>query len=192
MPVRTRRVASLLLLPLAALAGACSDDRLSPLDQGMEAPRAATRGESSVDGLVVGHRLMAAGEYELALQEYLRAAGEQGLTPDVLTALGSANLQLGRLGQAERQLRRATKEDETFAAAWNNLGVVLMEQGNTGEAARVFRIAFALDSGESAEIRENLRGALARLENPAYTTENEPEYALVRGGSGEFRILSTP
>ena len=41
--------------------------------------------------------------------------------------IGSANLKLGRLGQAEKLLRRAIKADEAFAPAWNNLGVVLME-----------------------------------------------------------------
>ena len=35
------------------------------------------RGEA-VDGLLVGHRLMVAGEYELALKAYYRAEGEQG------------------------------------------------------------------------------------------------------------------
>jgi tetratricopeptide (TPR) repeat protein len=178
------------LLALAA-AAACTDDRLRPLEDGPYAPAGVARGAEAVDGLTVGHRLMAAGEYDLALQEYLRAAGEQGLTADVLSALGSANLRLGRLGQAERLLRRATREDETFAAAWNNLGVVLMETGETGEAARVFRTAFALDSGESAEIRQNLRTALARLENPAYS-DRQNRYELVRRGAGEYRILSTP
>lgn len=173
-----------------ALAG-CTDDRLTPLTEGPYAPGGVARGAEAVDGLTVGHRLMAAGEYDLALQEYLRAAGEQGLTADVLSALGSANLRLGRLGQAERLLRRAIREDETFAAAWNNLGVVLMETGETGEAARVFRTAFALDSGESAEIRQNLRTALALLENPAYT-DAQNRYELVRRGAGEYRILSTP
>ena len=178
------------LAALLATAG-CTDDRLSPLPDGPYAPAGVARGAEAVDGLTVGHRLMAAGEYDLALQEYLRAAGEQGLTADVLSALGSANLRLGRLGQAERLLRRAIREDETFAAAWNNLGVVLMETGETGEAARVFRTAFALDSGESAEIRQNLRTALARLENPAYS-EGQNRYELVRRGAGEYRILSTP
>lgn len=178
----------------AALAlAACTDDRLSPLNSGPDAPRTVTRGATaSVDGLTVGHRLMEAGEFELAHKAYLRAAGEQGLTADVLSALGSANLRLGRLGQAEDMLRRAIEQDETFAAAWNNLGVVLMERGQVAEAARVFRIAFALDSGESADIRENLRSALAQVNNPAYTAEQNQEYDLVRRGGGQYRILSTP
>jgi len=69
--------------------------------------------EKSVDGLTVGHRLMQAGEYELALKAYLRAASEQGVNVDVLSAIGSANLQLGRLGQAEEMLRRATETDDS-------------------------------------------------------------------------------
>lgn len=144
-----------------------------------------------VDGLTVGHRLMEFGEYELALKAYLRAAAEQGVNVDVLSAIGSANLQLGRLNQAEQILRRATEVDETFPPAWNNLGVVLMEKGSYGEASRVFRLAFALDSGRSAEIRDNLRLALAKLENPDYSAPQN-EFRLVRRGPGFYRILSTP
>lgn len=182
-------------LPLIAvmIVAACAEDpRLEPLHEGLPPPPDTPGLGQSVDGLTVGHRLMEAGEYELALKEYLRAGAEQGLNADVLSALGSANLQLGRLGQAERLLRRAIEKDETFAAAWNNLGVVLMERGQVGEAARVFRTAFALDSGESAEIRENLTNALAQLENPAYTSENKSQFELVRRGSGTYRLLGTP
>lgn len=147
----------------------------------------------SVDGLSVGHQLMAAGQFELALKAYLRAAGEQGTTVDVLSALGSANLRLGRLGQAERQLRRAIKVDQTFVPAWNNLGVVLMETGREGEASRVFKTAFALDSGKSDEIRENLRRALAKIENPAYSKEKDNRaFDLVRRGNGSYLLLQAP
>lgn len=147
----------------------------------------------SVDGLIVGHRLMAAGQYELALRAYLRSAGDQGMTVDVLSALGSANLRLGRLGQSEKLLRRAVKEDQTFVPAWNNLGVVLMERGKTGEASRIFKTAFALDSGKSDGIRENLRRALAKIENPAYSEEKEDRaFDLVRRGNGRYLILQAP
>ncbi len=186
------RLPLLLTALCLAVSGCAEDPRLEALNQGPPLPRGVEGVDDAVDGLIVGHRMMAAGEYELALKEYLRAAGDHGLTADVLSAIGSANLKLGRLGQAERMLRRATEKDEEFAAAWNNLGVVLMEQGETGEAARVFRIAFALDSGESAEIRKNLQGALAKIQNPAYTAENNTEFELVRRGSGQYRILSTP
>jgi len=145
----------------------------------------------SVDGLIVGHRLMNAGEYELALKAYARAGAEHGMTVDVLSASGSANLKLGRLGQAERLLRQAIEVDDSFAPAWNNLGVVLMETGEYGEASRVFQTAFALDSGESVEIRDNLQAALAKMQRPAYSESND-NFALVRRGPGEFELLSTP
>ncbi|MDV7142229.1 tetratricopeptide repeat protein [Tropicimonas sp. TH_r6] len=181
-----------LITLLLVLAGCGEDPRLEPLNEGAPLPEGVEGIDDAVDGLIVGHRMMAAGEYELALKEYYRAGGDHGLTADVLSAIGSANLKLGRLGQAERQLRRAIDEDEKFAAAWNNLGVVLMEQGEIGEAARTFRVAFSLDSGQSAEIKENLKHALANIENPAYTSEQQSEFELVRRGSGQYRILSTP
>lgn len=181
----------------AALALLTACEETGGLQQAADSPfaPAAGAGETTeadfVDGLTVGHRLMASGEYELALRAYYRAAAEEGVNVDVLSAIGSANLQLGRLNQAEQILRRAVELDETFPPAWNNLGVVLMEKGEFGEASRVFRIAFALDSGQSAEIRDNLRLALAKLGDPTYS-EPESDFRLVRRGPGFFRILETP
>ncbi|MEM0948625.1 MAG: tetratricopeptide repeat protein [Pseudomonadota bacterium] len=176
-----------LIAPFLALA-ACDAGGLGAQANGPFAPGVA-RGEA-VDGLTVGHRLMAAGEYELALKAYRRAAAEQGITVDVLSAVGSANLKLGRLGQAENILRRAVELDETSVPAWNNLGVVLMEQGNYPEAALVFRRAFALDSGESADIRDNLSLALAKTENRAYSEPITTGPSLVRRGQGEYLLLT--
>ena len=177
-----------ILIALAGLA-ACADDGLNQSPDGVFAPGVA--GPSDVDGLIVGHRLMAAGEYELALQAYNRAAAQQGLNVDTLSAIGSANLNLGRLGQAERWLRRAVEEDPTFAPAWNNLGVVLMERGQVGEASEVFRRAFAADNGNSDEIRENLRLALAKLENLGDTGDQENyNFSLIRRGPGDFVLMS--
>ena len=184
------KIWSLGCLSLLALAACESAGGLGTSDNGAFAPAGRPASEKSVDGLTVGHRLMQAGEYELALKAYLRAASEQGINVDVLSAIGSANLQLGRLGQAEEILRRAIEEDETFPPAWNNLGVVLMETGQYGEASRVFKTAFALDSGQSAEIRENLTKALAKLEDPQYSSPEE--FRLVRRGPGFYQLLETP
>lgn len=169
---------------------ACETASLKPVseDGGIYAPVGVNLREEAVDGLTVGHRLMDSGEYELALRAYLRAGSERGLDVDVLSAIGSANLKLGRLGQAEDILRRAVAIDETYVAAWNNLGVTLMERGNFGEAERIFRTAFALDSGESAEIRDNLRLALAKLKDPDYITSNESDFVLIRRGTGDYLI----
>jgi Flp pilus assembly protein TadD len=149
-------------------------------------------GKDSVDGLHVGHRLMAANEPELALKAYLRAAGKTGINADVLSALGSANLALGRLGQAEQILRRAVDADPRFVAAQNNLGVVLMERGQISEARVVFERAFALDSGQSDAIRQNLKRAIAMMEKSIYADEEpeKPLMNLVRRGQGSYVLLS--
>lgn len=153
-------------------------------------PPADARGVAE-DGLTVGHRLMAAGEYELALRAYLRATAEQGINADTLSALGSANLRLGRLGQAEQLLRRALELEPAYVPALNNLGVVLMEQGKAGEARQVFQQAFALDSGQSDSIRENLRLAIARTERNVYPEpEDAPAFSLVRREKGRYVLLS--
>lgn len=159
--------------------------------KGPFAPGVARKGES-VDAMLVGHRLMAAGEYELAMDAFSRAALDEGLSADVLAGLGSANLHLGRLGQAEDLLRQAVKTDEASPEAWNNLGVVLMEQGKVGEAEQVFRRAYALDNGQSDSIRDNLRLALAKLDNSGYGEDEEQDYKLVRQGSSEFLIRTIP
>ena len=143
-----------------------------------------------MDGLIVGHRLMDGGEPELALDAYTRAAAEIGLTVEVLSGLGSANLALGRLNQAERLLRQAVEEDEASPEMWNNLGVVLMERGKTAEASEVFRRAYALDNGQNDSIRDNLRLALAKIENTVYAPEQEQEFKLVRRGQGDFLITA--
>ena len=176
-----RSVVAALLLALAGCAAGAPDTSV---------PGAATSG-AAVDGLTTGHRLMASGEHELALRAYYRAASERGIDTDVLSAIGSANLALGRLGQAEQILRRALESDPDFVPALNNLGVVLMEKGETGEARRVFQRAFALDSGNSDAIRENLRLALAKSENPGYAPDKEEDnFSLVRRGSGEYLLLA--
>lgn len=180
-------ITHLLLVPLCLGLIACTPNAGVSRNQpfGIDAHGAA------VDGLTVGHRLMAAGENELALKAYLRAAGEQGMTSDVLSAIGSANLALGRLGQAEQILRRAVEEDPTFVPALNNLGVVLMEQGKTGEARLIFQQAFALDSGQTDSIRENLKLAIAQSEAPVYdSSQEEGGFRLVRQEKGKYVLLT--
>lgn len=180
------------------LLAACSQGGLlpslpgaSPPPEQVFAPGVDRRGEA-VDGLTVGHRLMDAEEYDLALEAYTRAAGEQGLTGEVLVALGSANLAMGRLRQSEGLLRRAVVAEPDWAEAWNNLGVLLIEKGELAEAVEIFRKAYALDNGESDAIRDNLRLALAKLENSVYIGEAQQDYKLVRRGSGRYTIRTTP
>jgi Flp pilus assembly protein TadD len=181
------------------LLAACSSGGLGFSPNSANRPPAVDRSKQGEDGLLVGHRLMEAGEYDLALKAYLRAAAEEGINVDVLSALGSANLKLDRLGQAEQLLRRALEVDPTFVPALNNLGVVLMERGKLGEARVVFQQAYALDSGQTDSIRENLKLAIARSEASVYPEDQpdqppdqptEPKYNLMRRGNGEYVLLT--
>jgi tetratricopeptide (TPR) repeat protein len=177
----------ILLLAFLSLAACDTAGGLSAENR----PPGVARSGKSEDGLIVGHRLMAAGEHDLALKAYLRAASEDGINADTLSAIGSANLALGRLGQAEQLLRRALEMDPAFVPALNNLGVVLMETDRIGEARATFQQAFALDSGQSDSIRENLRLAIAQSEGAVYDVpEEKPGFKLVRRQKGEFVLLS--
>ncbi|WP_245216191.1 tetratricopeptide repeat protein [Sagittula salina] len=170
---------------MLALAGCLGRDPAPP--DTPFAPALDPTGEA-VDGLTVGHRLMEAREYQLALEAYLRAAATDGLTAEVLVALGSSNLALGRLNQSEQLLRRAVELEPDWPEAWNNLGVTLMERGKTAEASQVFRKAYALDNGENDSIRDNLRLALAKLDNSIYDESDGAAFKLVRRGSSAYEI----
>lgn len=184
---------TLLVVAIFGLAACEQSARLDPLQEGLELPDGTSVLRNGVDQMIVGHRLMQAQEYELALSAYLRAAGENGMTAETLSSLGSANLRLGRLGQSEAQLRQAVDIDPDFVPAWNNLGVVLMEQGEYGEARLVFQQAYALDSGQTDSIRENLRLAIARMEIPSYSPDNtNNSFDLERRGGGRYILLQAP
>jgi len=169
---------------------ACAPGGFSAAGEQVYAPGVDQRGQAK-DGVEVGHRLIAAGQYELAIKSFNRAALVQGADVEVLSGLGSANLGLGRLGQAESLLRSALKQDAKQPEVWNNLGVVLMERGKTPEAVRIFQRAFALDNGESDAIRDNLRLALAKSENSVIIGNQEEDYKLVRRGAGDYLISPT-
>lgn len=192
--IPTRRARPVLALSLTLLLAACASTGgglFSGGDVSRNTPYGANPREEGVDGLIVGHRLMESGEYELALKAYLRAAAKHGLTADVLSGLGSANLQLGRLHQAETLLRQATDEDPNSVPALNNLGVVLMERANYGEARVFFQRAFAADSGQTDAIRENLKQAIAKTEDNVYDdVEEKPRFTLVRRGASTYELLS--
>jgi tetratricopeptide (TPR) repeat protein len=185
-----------LCLTLTAGLAACSSGGfpafgVSRTETNPFAPGVNQRKEAE-DGVEVAHRLMLAGEHELAIRAFNRAALATGLSAEILSGLGSANLGLGRLGQAEKLLREAVEKDDTQPEVWNNLGVVLMERGKIAEANLTFRKAYAMDNGESDAIRDNLRLALAKSENPVNIPTQEDDYKLVRRGSGDYLIRPTP
>lgn len=186
-----RGATALLCLTSCIALAACSPGGLGASKDTPYAPHTNANAQGE-DPLIVGYRLSAAGEHELALKSFRLAASERGLTTEIISAMGTTNLGLGRLGQAETLMRRATKAEDATPEDWNNLGVVLMERGKTAEATLVLRKAYALDNGESDSIRDNLRIALAKLENVSYDDAKEKDYKLVRRGTSDFVIRQTP
>lgn len=183
-----RRVSILLSVPL--FLSACENlPGAAPTDSSPAAPVGIGSGQA-VDGLTVGHRMMEGGQYEPALAAYTRAMGEQGLTPDVLTGIASAQMKLGRLNQARHTFYVAIEKDERNVPAWNNLGVTLIGLQEYAEAREAFKVAYGLDAGNSPEIRANLilldkYNISSGVEFPA-----EDEFVLVRGGNGVYFLLS--
>ncbi len=178
------------------LLSACQATTTGPLAnsrQGLPPPPGTERVTEAVDGLIVGHRLMAAGEFELALTAYTRAVTKYGLNADVLSAIGSANLRLGRLHQAEQWLQRAVEKDPAFVPAWNNLGVVQINSQQFIKARASFQRAFALDNGDSEEIRTNLilANRLAATVSAEVSAEipEDFNFLLVRRGNGRYLLL---
>ncbi len=190
------RLATAIILLTGLAACDTTGGQSLPPDQVM-APGIDLRAEANnegVDDVEVGHRLIAAGEYELAIKAFNRAALDRGeLDAEILSGLGTANLAMGRLGQAEPLLKRAVEEDDAEPVDFNNYGVLLMEQGKTRQAVRYFQRAFALSNGENIAIRDNLRLALAKSENSATTeVQKSSEYKLVRRGKSDFVIRPVP
>jgi Flp pilus assembly protein TadD len=144
------------------------------------------------DALIVGHRLMEAGEYELALRTYYRAAVERGADGDTLSAIGAANLRLGRLGQAEQVLRRALEREPESVPALNNLGVVMSERARWGEARHLFQSAFALDSGRSRKSARTCDLRSQSWKTHAIVVKMTIISLWCGARTGDYLILATP
>lgn len=155
-------------------------------DDPLAAP--ATAGDAVVAPVIVARRLLAAGEPELALGAFVRAGTEDGLTSEIRLGMASANLALGRAGQAERLLRDILEEEPGNARAMNDLGVVLLHGGDATEARGLLRAAFAAHPTE--EIRRNLRIAIEGLDRPTADAPSEAAYRLMRRRDGVYRLAA--
>jgi len=171
--------------------GACqaTNFSLTPDERSGPPVPIGTQRTQSVDGLTVGHRLMEAQEFELALTAYQRAASETGVNAEVLSGMGSANLRLGRLQQARTLLEKAVAQYTNSASAWNNFGVVLINLGDYQQARQAFRVAFGVDNGRSELIRQNLILANRLIDEQLVEITREYDFSLVRYGNGSYLLL---
>ena len=84
---RAPRHAVLLTLAVAGLLAACGPERISGPDGGPFAP-GIDHSKTGADELATANRLMAAREYDLAMDAFTRAALHDGMTPEIITGLG--------------------------------------------------------------------------------------------------------
>lgn len=68
---------------------------------------------------------------------------------EVLVKYGEALHREGRVEEAYEQFVLAVQSDETHAEAWNDLGVTMLQLGQTSEAEQVLRRALELDASDS-------------------------------------------
>jgi Flp pilus assembly protein TadD len=67
---------------------------------------------------------------------------------DNLSNLGAANLQLGRVQDARKAFEAITVQSDSYAPAYNGLGLVAISQGDSDAALRNFRKAVEADPSE--------------------------------------------
>lgn len=115
-----------------------------------------------------------------------------------LNALALFHFRAGRVGAAKHFLNRAFEKNQPTAALHNNLGVILLEEGDQPSAIANFKKALRLDDGH-AETLGNLgslyvRGgdynrALPLLEQSYRANSNQPSvavnYAIALRGAGK-------
>jgi len=67
---------------------------------------------------------------------------------DNLRNLGTAELQLQRVDEAERAFKAITVQNDRYSAAWNGLGLVSIQRGDASTARQDFERAIAVGPGE--------------------------------------------
>jgi len=120
--------------------------------------------------------LTAAGDTAGAMPYFEEAARRAPGSAIILRKLGSAQMETGKLPEAEATLRRVTAMAPDDAGAWAMLGQVLWRQGRNAEATAAFRKAIGID-GESPEFHNSL-GMLSLADGDPAAAEKEFREAM--------------
>lgn len=94
--------------------------------------------------LNLGGLYLAKGDPDMALRTFTSALTVWDI-PAVRANIAVAYLQLGRLEDAERELRRALAENDKMPDAWTNLSSVLVHKGDFADAVAAAERALAID-----------------------------------------------
>jgi Flp pilus assembly protein TadD len=143
-----------------------------------------------VSNLSRGKFMLAAGEPELAMKEFLISMSVEGVSAEAMTGAGIAAQQQGLLASARIYFERARELDPNSVAAHNNLGVVLYMRKEYYPAQEAFQTAFALSSGTSGTAERNLNRVeekIAQIEGLAETYPAVVENEVVLDAN-EFKV----
>lgn len=91
-----------------------------------------------------------------AVEGFQRVIELRGPNAELLTSLGSALGNAGRVKEAENAHRQAIEMDPAMAPAYGNLASTLKDQGRTSEAADLYLEASQLDPEDQATISNRL------------------------------------
>lgn len=143
--------------------------------------RAGAREQAAADGIPaiaaarianahadIGDLYMAVGAHERAWREYRTALELRPGFPDVRHRAGKALLELGRVTEAIRMLRRVVLDTPSYMPARLDLGLALFRNGET-DAARAEWDACRMDGADSPQLRAYL--ALLERERPRRVNE---------------------
>jgi len=173
----------------AALAG-CQHQTGQLSDLGPPAPLRPIF-ERETSQIVVGQRLLAQNQTEAALKAFNASLIEDGVSHDALVGAAAANFRLGRQEQARRLLVQAAERFPNSAVVRNNLGVIYYQMGDLVHARAEYTAAYALKSGLSQEIEQNI-GILEIAEERAATGTVEvgaDDHYVEPQGGGVYKLL---
>ncbi|HEY5163894.1 MAG TPA: tetratricopeptide repeat protein [Terriglobales bacterium] len=128
-----------------------------------------------------GDQLRAARSYSDALVYYRAALAKAPEDAPIWNKAGMADLELGRLAEAENDFRRATKLMSKFAQARNNLGALKYMRKDFKGAIREYERALQLEP-DNASYHNNLAAALfERKQTARAVAEYSKAYQLDPG-----------
>ena len=143
-----------------------------------------------------GLALAALGKFEEAAQAYRRATKIRPDNPETLCNWGVALGQLERYDEAEAKFRRAIVVSPGFAGAYNNLGLILKEQGRIVEVRPRPRTGDPAVAAGGFILRQSRRDPPVRGRRPLFCGAGnhgrehcvalapEPDASALRAGQG--------
>lgn len=147
-----------------------TDPRRPGLQAGSGEAQAAGSAEDGSVRLAEAAGRHEAGDAAGALAAYSAVLAAAPENVDALRLSGVALIQLRRLPEAEKVLRRAVALAPDYAAAWSNLAGLLSETERADEAAAAYRRALAAEPG-NPQLQFNLANALANTGDQAGAAE---------------------